>query len=162
MSGVVLKTPLALEQLKERLAYAARGAFLPELGARVGAAILKEIADEFRQSRNPYGVAWAPVFRNRRRDRVARARRAKAGKPVKADKPLIDSGRLRASPVARMVGTNVHVALPVDYASYHQLGTKRIQRRQILPEDETGGLGTLWTLAITRESNAVMEKMLKG
>jgi phage gpG-like protein len=177
----------------------------------VGAALLKQVADEFRQSRDPYGKAWAPVKRTREKDRLAREKRAAEGKAAKADKPLVDSGRMRGS-VSFKAGSSdlVRIFIPVDYASYHQQGTnptkthtrkggvlafdpktnrfiskrrKRtegmesvgvrffksynrmagaIKRRQMLPEEDTGGLGSIWTTAIAKVCKRAMVAWAKG
>ena len=146
----------AFEDFKERLDEAARGELLPKIAKRVGAAFIKQVADEFRESRDPYGNPWAPVFRDRPRDRRARASRVRRGLAVRADKPLIDTGRLRASPVAIINGTQVRIVMPVDYASYHQYGTRKMVRRQMLPEEDTGGLGDRWSMAVNTEVAKVM------
>jgi phage gpG-like protein len=156
--AVIARNLGAFTNFQERLDAVARGRFMPELATALGVAFIKQVADQFRGSRDPYGKPWAPVFRNRLRDRRARASRAKAGKAPRADKPLIDTGRLRASPVARVTGSDVRIDLPVEYASYHQYGTARMVRRQILPEAETGGLGPYWTAAANREAAVVMRK----
>lgn len=148
----------SLERLQRQVDALAKQKLTAELAPRVGAAFMKELADEFRQSRDPYGNAWAPVFRNRRRDRLARGRRAAAGKAVRADKPLVDTGRLRASATAKADGTKVRIVLPVEYASYHQEGTRRIKRRQMLPEAATGGLGPRWTMAANKEAAVLLKK----
>lgn len=148
--ALVVRNLDALEHFRSRIANTVPE-LLPVIAKRIGVAFMKEVADEFRQSRDPYGKQWAPVFRSRGRDVRARARRAKAGKAPKGDKPLIDTGRLRGSVVARTEGTQVRIALPVEYASYHQYGTRRIQRRQILPEADTGGLPDRWAFVANRE-----------
>jgi phage gpG-like protein len=153
---LVVRNFEAFEQFRSQIA--SLPYLLPKLATRIGAAFVKQVADEFRESRDPYDKPWAPVVRNRRKDVRARARRAKAGKPPKSDKPLIDTGRLRASVVARTEGGVVRVALPVEYASYHQYGTRRIQRRQILPENNTGGLGPRWSAAAYDEAVAVLNE----
>lgn len=160
--GVTVRNLATLQGFERRLEAAAQGRFIPELGKRVAAGLMKEVGDEFRQSRDPYGKPWAPVVRNRLRDRRARARRIAKGKPILADKPLIDTGRMRASVIARVIGNEVRVAIPVEYASYHQYGTRTIARRQMLPEADTGGLGPRWTMVLNRESIAVLNKALGG
>lgn len=159
--GLAIQNLRAFKDLQRQLDAAARGRFLPELAKRIGVAFEKQVADQFRQSRDPYGKPWKPVERNRGRDRRARAKRARAGKPARADKPLIDTGRMRGSVTHRVSGTSVRILIPVEYASYHQDGTRRIARRQMLPELETGGLGPRWTLAALKESNAVLAKHFK-
>jgi phage gpG-like protein len=155
--GLTIRNLRALEHIRERVERV-RPDLLPLVARRVAAGFMKEVADEFRRSRDPYGNPWAPVNRSRGKDRRARARRLAAGKPVKADKPLVDTGRLRGSVVARAVGTEVRIALPVEYASYHQYGTRRIKRRQILPEADTGGLPPRWIGIATKEALAVLDE----
>lgn len=128
----------------------------PELAKRTGVALLKQVADEFRESRDPYGKSWAPVVRNRKRDRAAKNRRIAKGLAVKADKPLVDTGRLRASAGYSVSGTQVRVFLTADYASYHDKGTRRIKRRQILPS--AGNLGEKWTAAVDKEAHRVVSE----
>lgn len=152
-----------LEQLRRKGANLASLQFREDLARRLSATATKLLADEFRNSRDPYGKPWKPVVRNRRRDRNARARRAARGLAVKADKPLIDTGRLRAAATAPQTpqGTTVRISIPVEYASYHQDGTSRIARRQIVP-DEAGGLGPVWSEAFRREINAAVADEMKG
>jgi phage gpG-like protein len=159
--GLVIRNLRAFQDLQRQVAEVARGELMPRIAKRVGPALLKQVADEFRESRNPYDKPWLPLARERSRNRRANARRARAGKARRASKPLIDTGRLRASPVARVDGTQVRVSLPVEYASYHQQGTRTIPRRQILPEQATGGLGERWTQAINREVDAVLKEHFK-
>jgi phage gpG-like protein len=156
--GVVVRNLQALRDLQRKLDAASRARLMPETVKRIAAAFDKQVKDEFRYSRDPYGRAWKPVRRNRLRDQRARARRVKRGLPPRQDKPLIDSGRMRASIYSRAVGTEVRISIPVDYASFHQYGTRVIARRQILPEKSTGGLPPKWKLAAEKEVNAVLKK----
>jgi hypothetical protein len=133
---------------------------MPKLAERVGVALVKQVMDEFRESRDPYGNAWAPVERNRKRDRRARNRRISKGLAVKSDKPLLDTGRLRGSMGFAVAGTRVRVFLSASYASYHDKGTRRIKRRQILPSD--GRLGERWEKAITVEANRFLNQHFEG
>lgn len=153
------------ESVRKRMEDASRGNFLPALTARMAGTITKLLADEFRGSHDPYGNPWKPVFRRRRRDRLARARRAARGQPARADLPLVDSSRLRTASVGRSATqasrTSVRVIIPVDYASYHQEGTRRMPRRQILPDDKTGGLGPIWTAGLNRDADAVLKTLGK-
>jgi hypothetical protein len=129
---------------------------LPKVAERVGVALVKEVMDEFRESRDPYGKPWAPVHRNRRRDRAARNRRIARGLAPKADKPLIDTGGLRASTGFKVTGSSVRVFLSKDYASYHDKGTRRIKRRQILPSP--GKLPERWERAVEKEARRGMNE----
>lgn len=193
----------ALHELVKRVEAIKRQDMIPKIRDAVGAALLKEVADEFRESRDPYGKPWAPVKRNRRKDRLAREKRRAAGKAVKADKPLIDTGRLRASAAYLPKGLDgIRIVLPVEYASYHQygatirehgrkggslafdargrimrknrrdtkgmdsvgvrffgaytVGSYKIPRRQILPDDKTGGLGPRWSRAANKAAAKVV------
>lgn len=160
-----------LEDLRRRLGEVGSVGFREGLARRLAGTATKLLADEFRESRDPYGRPWAPVFRNRAKDRRARARAyaraSKAGKALSSvsDKPLLDTGRLRAAATASQLteGTTVRVSIPVEYASYHQFGTRHIKQRQIVPMVETGGLGPIWTQAFSEEiDRAIREKMIGG
>jgi phage virion morphogenesis protein len=148
--GVAAVNLRDFEDFRERMRDAAAARFMPEIATRVGAALVKQVADEFRESRDPYGRAWAPVFR-----------RVKGRKGLVQGKPLIKTGRLRASVVAKISGSEVRIALPVEYASYHQFGTRTIPQRQILP-DTGAGLGPRWSAAVSKEIKAVLNKNVGG
>jgi hypothetical protein len=152
----------ALEDLQRRIREVTNPRFREEMAHRLAGTAIKLLADEFRQSRDPYGNAWKPVFRNRARDRRARARRAKAGKAARGDLPLVDSTRLRTAATSAAAdvssGSLVHISIPVTYASYHQDGTRHIARRQIVP-DAAGGLGPIWGEAFRKE---IEKKLLEA
>lgn len=143
----------ALEDLQQRVKEVVSPRFKEELAHRLAATGIKLLADQFRQSRDPYGAPWKPVNRNRRRDVQARRRRAAAGRPVRGDLPLVDTGVLRAAATSDAAdlstGSTIRISIPVEYASYHQDGTRRIARRQIVP-DAAGGLGPIWEAAFKR------------
>jgi phage gpG-like protein len=75
-------------------------------GLRVEA--MKLVADGFNQSRDPWGNQWAPL-------------------KVRKGKPLIDTGRLRASFTAQTdtVLSKITVGTNVSYAIYHQYGATK-------------------------------------
>lgn len=113
----------ALRGLIDRISALKDPRLTNELSQRIGAGFTKLVADEFKESVGPDGKPWKPVQRNRKRDRLARERRARAGKPIRGDKPLIDTGRMRASVTAiQSSGSTVRIAIPVDYAGVHQNG----------------------------------------
>lgn len=152
-----------------------------ELSQVLGGTILKQLADEFRQSRDPYGRPWRPPL-------------------LRPGKPLLDTGRLRAAATSRMATSgslrSVVVHVPVVYAAVHQYGatikpknpsglltfkTKGgsshgirgrggwyslrqavIPRRQIFPESDTGGLGPIWGKAFAREASALLRRRLEA
>jgi phage gpG-like protein len=136
-----------LEDLQERIRKLAQPAFTAAVARRLTGTAIKLLADEFRGSKDPYGVPWKPLKR-------------------REGKPLLDTGRLRAAAVGQTAGQSsgaiVRVVIPVEYASYHQDGTRRIPRRQIVP-DRAGGLGPIWAGAFRREiEKAVKDHVAPG
>lgn len=125
----------------------------------------KQLLAEFRQSRDPYGRAWAPVARG--------------------GKPLDDSGNLRGSRVSVPTSDGIEVGLAAPYASYQQFGTRARKRRvasfararaaaraagrklgpggirprEMLPI--SAGLGQIWGDAFERRTAAVMREVLR-
>jgi phage gpG-like protein len=154
--GVVAHNLGSYKRFREQVKGAARADFIPAIAKVVGVALTKLTLDGFRRAQDPYGKAWAAVERNRARDRKARARRARAGRVVKSDKPLIDTGRMRASVTHVVSGGDVRIVIPVQYASYHQEGTKHIQARPMLPDSR--GLPPKWTATINREALGVLRR----
>jgi phage gpG-like protein len=128
----------------------------------IGEAFKKELADEFKQSRDPYGNPWKPLARqrNRARDRKARERRIKQGKPLRGDKVLVDTGRMSRSVAVRGEPGAVRIILPTSYASFHQYGAADLPRRQMLPELDTGGLGSRWSMAAEKAVARFLERMM--
>ena len=90
--------------------------------------------DSFQNSRTPEGKSWPPLKNARRRPRDKR--KGRKGK----DKPLLDTGLLRASvttpqgkdhvdketPTTLVIGSNLF------YAGFHQFGTRTIPVRKYL------------------------------
>lgn len=139
-----------------------RPELLDAVSKRLGVAAMKLLADQFRASVDPYGDAWKPVTRNRKRDKRGRRKNGRA------DKPLIDSGRLRGAVAgrdgdisARSGGGRVRIDIPVEYAPFHQTGTKHIARRQILP-DRARGLPATWESAFRKEVAKTLRDWVKG
>jgi phage gpG-like protein len=153
-----------LEDLRRRVGDLATPDFQQEIIRRLATTATKLLADEFRDSKDPYGRPWAPVFRNRAKDRRARARQAARGRGPRSDKPLEDTGRLRAATIGSVSveGHGFRVSIPVEYASYHQYGTRWIKQRQIVPMTETGGIGPIWTEAFNAEVDRAVREKLAG
>lgn len=135
----------ALEDLQRRIQMVTNPAFKVAVAKRLTGTAIKLLADEFRKSQDPYGNPWKPLKRRR-------------------GKPLLDTGRLRAAAVGQAAnqssGAMVRVVIPVFYASYHQDGTRRIPRRQIVP-DRAGGLGPIWTAAFRKEIELAFAQAIK-
>lgn len=155
----------ALRQLSARVREISAAGFRGQLGARLGATAMKLVADEFRQSRDPYGAPWAPLV-------------------LRRGQPLRDTGRMQASVNYQPTSTGFRLIIPVVYASTHQRGATivpraaralrfkaagrfftlrvaRIPRRQIVPEQATGGLGPIWTAAFNREAERLLSERLR-
>ncbi len=173
----------ALRELRDRLGDDRIRAMVPELAKRIGAAAVKQLADEFVQGRDPYGAAWKETQRG--------------------NKPLRRTGRMALSVTAQATGPNVKVTVGTTYAVYHQDGTRAherkgaavpvdrrgrfvsksklspkarrqaikiirahkaggIPRRQMLPTASTGGVGPIWGAAFREEERAVVTRVLRG
>jgi phage gpG-like protein len=161
----------ALRELREQLRDAASPAFQAELARVLGAAALKQVADGFKGSRDPYGKKWEPL-------------RARAGKP------LLDTGRMAASVAVTPGPSGFELHITANYASYHQLGVRakprtrsasgrfvkpefrdkrgritrrmRIPRRAMIPDDQGGGLGPIWTRALQRQADGFVRDHFRG
>lgn len=135
------------------------------VGARLGAAAMKLVADQFRASKDPYGRPWRSLV-------------------LRRGQPLRDIGRLAASVNYQPTGDGFRLVIPVIYASTHQRGATivprsagalrfkaagrfytlrsvKIPRRQIVPEATTGGLGQTWTAAFIGETERLVTDQLK-
>lgn len=170
----------ALHVLQERTSEARMRQMAPELAKQLGGAAIKLLADEFKQGRDPYGVAWL--------------------KTRKGNPPLRRSGRMAGSATTQPNGPSVKITIGTTYASYHQDGTRAharkggaipvnkrgrfvskrklnekaarqgvrifgaytnggIPRRQMLPEQSTGGLGPVWSAAFRVEEREVVLRL---
>lgn len=94
----------ALRGLRDRLAGVGGPPFRAKLAQLCGAAALKLVADGFRGSHAPDGARWQPL----------KSRRGK---------PLLDTGRLRASFATVPTADGFRIWTAVTYAGYQQFGT---------------------------------------
>jgi hypothetical protein len=67
---------------------------------------------------------------------------------------------MRAGFRAVPVETGVELTNPVGYTAFHQYGTRFMVRRQLVPEERTGGLGQLWGLHFNEEADRLLRKYL--
>jgi phage gpG-like protein len=95
----------ALRGLRDRIASMGEPPFQTRLAHLCGAAALKLVADEFRGSHAPDGAGWKPLAR-------------------RSGKPLMDTGRLRASFAIEATADGFRIGTAVAYAGYHQFGTR--------------------------------------
>lgn len=102
----------ALAGLQGKIAQLANGTAQAQLVKVIAAEAITQAQLSFRESRDPYGTAWAPLKH-------------------REGKPLLLTGRLRSSiavqmsgPTAFRIGTNVH------YALFHQQGVDKVFTRK--------------------------------
>lgn len=138
----------------------------------MGAAALTQVQLGFRESRNPYGVAWEPL-------------KIRAG-----GKPLLDTGRLRSSFSYKAYRTGFSIGTNFIGAPVHQYGativpkrgkflkykgkihgrtrkttgwiySKRsvIPQRQMVPE---GHYGPIWSKALRDTAGRFLSRIMKG
>jgi len=154
-----------LDRLRDRIARAGSPEFTAGLGQVLGAAALKQLADEFREERDPYGKKWAPL--KLRKGRILR-----------------DTGRMAASATVSPGPAGFELTITAAYAGTHQTGktieprrakalrwkvgrrwytAKRvvIPRRQMLPEGGTGGWGKIWLGAFEKESRRYVARFFR-
>lgn len=142
------------------------GMYVPRLAQLVAVGGVKLTMDTFRNQRDPYGRAWAPLARERTRDRKARLRvLARGGKP-RGGKILIHTARMRNSTAPIHMGRTGGVGIPTGYAAVHQDGGRVmrggrqvgvIPRRMMLPDRATGLPGH-WQKMIQRETVGLLTR----
>lgn len=112
---------------------------IPAQASREAAREIKKLIDrEFREGVDPLGRRWAPLATGELSF-------------------LFDTGKLFGSVTVRpRAGAGIQVTVDVQYASYHQTGTRRMPARKILPEAK---LPRSWELAIEKAvENSVRRK----
>lgn len=165
MSGVTYDKQ-ALTDMRRSLEGLRLGAYVPRLAQLVAVGGVKLTMDTFRNQRDPYGRQWAPLARERARDRRARIRAQAKGKKVRGQKILIDTSRMRNSTAAIHVGRSGGVAIPTGYAAVHQGGGRVVRngqqvgvipRRMMLPNRQMGLPGH-WQHMIKREAVGLLTR----
>lgn len=139
-----------LARLQSELkALASGSSAMARLSNVLGAAAMTELQRGFRGSRDPYGEPWAPIKGSPKasggRKRGAGGRFLKTKKVSRVGgKPLLDTGRLRASFSYSPSSAGVRIGTTVRYASAHQYGvrSKRLPARPMVPT-RARGLG-MW------------------
>ncbi len=156
----------ALDKLRGRVRGLAAEAFQAKLGKALGARALELVRDGFKAERDPYGHPWAPL-------------------QTRKGKILRKTGRLMASATVRQRPHGFAVLLTAAYARTHQRGAVirpvraralrfrvgnrwvyaqkvTIPRRQMVPEQDTGGWGPLWLAAFQTEAQALVKQHFSG
>lgn len=154
----------ALESLRIRVTALHQAGFRQELAQVLGAAAMKQTQDGFVQSRDPYGRPWAAL-------------------KVRRGRPLRDTGAMAASVNFQVKGGGFRLSIPKIQAGVHQRGATIVPRRarrlrfkgpngfifarqvtipkrQMVPEQQTGGLGDIWTQAFDRAAGDLIRRAL--
>lgn len=127
----------------------------------IGAAAETQTRLGFRRGKAPDGTAWQPLKRQRRANARAASRLSPAQRRRRGgQKPLQDTGRLLRGISYRSAPTHRRVRLfaDVQYARYHQFGTKRIPARPFLPT--SADLPPRWRRAISKAAEAEIQRAL--
>ena len=93
---------------------------------KIGQAVYSQIRLHYKNAEDPSGQAWRPLKPSTVRQKVR-----KSGKVV----PLVDTGNLRNSLNYRVDGDKLRIGYSARYSVFHQLGTKFMPKRKILPTD---------------------------
>jgi len=150
--GIRCMTPERLAGMRRMLAEIVQKGWVQELAQRCTVGAMKLVGDEFRGERDPYGKPWAPLKRERMRDKRARLRAMAAGRKVRGSRVLHRTGRMENSVGATASGGLIRVTVPVGYSVFPQKGTVHMVQRKILPDTEGGGNPPEWDLMIRKEA----------
>jgi hypothetical protein len=118
---------------------------VPSRVASDGAESIKAlIAEQFATQTDPYGTPWAP-------HQPETLRRW-------GEHPVLNlTGALSAVDVAPMRGAGIAVTLGAPYGAFHQVGTRWMPARPILP---VAGLPSAWSRALSDAADAAFERTM--
>ncbi len=150
-----------LDKLRATMRTLVSAGFKAELSDELGRTSMKLIADQFNAERDPYGLPWAPLSRERARDRRARISAARKGKTPRGGKILSNTGRMRGSVNYQATSSGFRVSIPVEYATFHQQGTVHMVKRMLVPTS-ADGLGPIWLEAFNRSAATMVRTKLKA
>ena len=168
MAGIVYDKQI-MRDMHRSLEGLRLGAYVPRLAQLVAVGGVKLTMDTFRNQRDPYGRPWAPLARERSRDRKARLRVLARGKKPRGQKILVDTARMRNSTAPIHMGRSGGVGIPTGYAAAHQDGGRVmrggrqvgvIPRRMMLP-DRAAGLPGHWQKMIQRETVGLLTRWVQ-
>lgn len=128
-----------LEKAIRELANLGGPAVVDVAAKNVAVAMTTEVQLTFRKEQTPDGVEWLPLKRERPRNSKAGGKRR--------SKILRDTGRMVNSITGKSAGHDVIVGTNVEYAAYHQFGTRTIPARPFLPLE---GLPMAWQNSAAR------------
>lgn len=108
--------------------------------ANVGEELIELIREGFDRQADPYGSPWAPT--------------------VRGGRILRDRGHLSSSWHRKTLSSSQVVVGPgVEYARYHQTGTRRMPARKMVPDS---GLPAGWERRVVKIAKAALREALKG
>ena len=142
-----------LFELVQQMRSVGGDAFIEKVNRTLAESAIREVRAGFRGSRDPYGKSWKGLA-------TARGRNAKKGD---TGKPLVDTGRLRASFTYSDVSSRgFRIGSNVEYAPVHQHGSKKknIPARNMVPT-ETQGLGPIWLRSFRTVINRRVRELFK-
>ena len=102
---------------------------LTPMMANIGEYMQRRIDDGFRYEKDPYGQPWAKLASSTLRQKVRQKRILKI---------LQSRGTMRGTLTYQARRDRVLIGFNVFYADFHQRGTKRMVKRQLLPDVERG------------------------
>lgn len=147
MTQVSIKIDDAAVQAVFARAIAKLGDLTPVM-LNIGEHLQKRVDDGFRYEKDPYGQPWAKLASSTLRQKVMQKRILKI---------LQSRGTMRGTLTYRASRDRVRVGFNVFYADFHQRGTKRMVKRQLLP-DAARGLPVQDAAAIV----AIVQDYLEG
>ncbi len=122
---------------------------VPATAAREAASAIEKLADsEFDLERDPYDRPWAPLLES--------TLKRKGGDARILQRSDVMRGTLAVLPM-RGAGIAARIDSP---AEFHQVGTKDMQKRMILPDNR--GIPSTWRDAIADAADAAFERTLEG
>lgn len=107
----------------------ARLSDLTPMMANIGEHLQRRIDDGFRHEKDPYGQSWAPLAASTLKQKARNKRILKI---------LQSRGTMRGTLTYQATGDRVRIGFNVFYADFHQRGTKRMVKRQLLPDVARG------------------------
>lgn len=122
MAGLRQTKGISLPELRDRIAGLRDAAFRARLAQNLGEEARTQVANGFREERDPYGNAWDPL-------------------KYRTGKILQKSGRMRAAVAVQQTTNGFRADIPVKYAPPHQYGALvKAHRRAggILVQDARG------------------------
>jgi phage virion morphogenesis protein len=128
MTQVSIKIDDAAAQAVFARTIARLGDLTPAM-ADVGEYLQRRVDDGFRDEKDPYGQPWAKLASSTLRQKTKQKRILKI---------LQSRGTMRGTLTYQASRDRVRVGFNVYYADFHQRGTKRMVKRQLLPDAVRG------------------------